>query len=315
MPSYESIENPERENDLASVLISADGKILGKYYRFNRNQITFDNLSPYLVDALLSTEDIRFYRHSGIDLKGLLRAVTGQLTHTYRGGGSTITMQLAENIYKTMTENQGYLYSHGMGGFVTKMKEWIIAIQLEKLFTKEEILAMYFNTIFFGHHSYGINTAAATFFGKSPDSLNIQESALLIGMLNAPTRFSPIIHPNKAMDKRTEVLYNMYKYNFISREIYDSLKVLPLGVDYKAQDHVTGPAPYFRSVIQPQLLSWAKENNLDLYESGLRIYTTIDSKMQEYAERAMEVHMTKLQATFDAHWNGQNPWRDNKTMS
>jgi penicillin-binding protein 1A len=310
LPGYESLENPERENDLASVLISSDGKILGKYYRFNRNQITFDDLSPNLVNALLSTEDIRFYQHSGIDLKGLIRAITGELTFTFKGGGSTITMQLAENIYRTMTENQGFLHRHGMGGISTKLKEWIIAIQLEKLFTKEEILAMYFNTIFFGHHAYGINTAASTFFGKAPDSLNIQESALLIGMLNAPTRYSPIMHPEAALNKRTEVLYNMYKNDFIGREMYDSLKILPLGVKYKAQNHNTGPAPYFRELIKPQLITWADQHDLELYESGLRIYTTIDSKMQQYAEKAMQKHMASLQDLFDAHWKGLNPWRD-----
>jgi penicillin-binding protein 1A len=310
LPSYKSMENPEAENDLSSILISADGVELGKYYRYNRNQVTYEDLSPHLVNALLSTEDIRFYSHSGIDPKGLLRAIIGKMTFTFRGGGSTVTMQLAENIFRTMTENQGYLYEHGMGRIVTKMKEWIIAIQLEKFFTKEEIMAMYFNTIFFGHHSYGINTAAGTFFGKTPDSLNVQESALLVGMLNAPTRYSPIINPENAISKRTEVLYNMYKYDFISREMYDSLKVLPLGVEYRAQDHLTGPAPYFRSVIQPILIKWAEDNNLDLYESGLRIYTTIDSKMQLYAEEAMKEHMTYLQDLFDAHWDGENPWRD-----
>jgi penicillin-binding protein 1A len=209
-----------------------------------------------------------------------------------------------------MTENQGHLYKWGkLGEIITKMKEWIIAIQLEKSFTKEEIMAMYFNTIFFGHHSYGINTAAATFFGTTPDSLNYQESAMLVGMLNAPTRYSPITHPENALNKRTEVLYNMYKYEFISREMYDSLKVLPLAVDYMAQDHLTGPAPYFREVIKPELIAWANENGLDLYEAGLRVYTTIDSRMQEYAEQAMKRHMTYEQDLFNAHWNGEDPWR------
>jgi len=310
LPSYKSMENPEAQNDLSSVLVSADGVELGKYYVTNRNQVTYDRLSPHLVDALLSTEDIRFYEHSGIDPKGLLRAVVGKATFSPRGGGSTVTMQLAENIYKTMTENQGYLHRfHFIGEIVTKIKEWIISIQLEKSFTKQEIMAMYFNTIFFGHHSYGINTAAETFFGSTPDSLNIQQSALLVGMLNAPTRYSPIINPDNALNKRTEVLYNMLKYNFISREVYDSLKILPLGVDYRAQDHITGPAPYFRQVIKPQLMHWARENGYDLEEDGLRIYTTIDSKMQHYAEEATKQHMTYLQDTFNTHWAGRNPWR------
>ncbi len=310
LPSYKSIENPEAENDLSSVLISADGIELGKYFRYNRNQVTFDDLSPRLVEALLSTEDIRFYDHSGIDPKGLLRALIGKLTFSFRGGGSTITMQLAENIFRTMTENQGSLYKVDfLRPFIIKIKEWIISIQLEKSFTKDEIMAMYFNTIFFGSNSYGINTAANTFFNKSPDGLNYQESAMLVGMLNAPTRFNPISNPERALDKRTEVLYNLYKFEFISRVDFDSIKVLPLGVDYTAQNHLTGPAPYFRSVIKPQLISWAKDNGYDLFESGLRIYTTIDSRLQSYAEQAMTKHMTSLQETFDAHWDGKNPWR------
>ncbi len=310
LPSYKSIENPEAENDLSSVLISADGIELGKYFRYNRNQVTFDDLSPRLVEALLSTEDIRFYDHSGIDPKGLLRALIGKLTFSFRGGGSTITMQLAENIFRTMTENQGSLYKVDfLRPFIIKIKEWIISIQLEKSFTKDEIMAMYFNTIFFGSNSYGINTAANTFFNKSPDGLNYQESAMLVGMLNAPTRFNPISNPERALGKRTEVLYNLYKFEFISRVDFDSIKVLPLGVDYTAQNHLTGPAPYFRSVIKPQLISWAKDNGYDLFESGLRIYTTIDSRLQSYAEQAMTKHMSSLQETFDAHWDGKNPWR------
>ena len=311
LPSYKSMENPEGENDLSSVLISADGVELGKYYRFNRDQVTFDDLSPQLVQTLLSTEDIRFYDHSGIDPRGLLRALIGKLTFTFRGGGSTITMQLSENIFRTMTENQGLLYKIDfLRPFLIKIKEWIISIQLEKSFTKDEIMAMYFNTIFFGSNSYGINTAAATFFNTTPDSLNYQESAMLVGMLNAPTKYNPISNPDQAIRKRTEVLYNLFKYDFISRELFDSLKVLPLGVEYTAQDHMTGPAPYFRSVIKPELIYWAKEHGYDLFESGLKIHTTIDSRLQNYAEQAMTRHMSQLQLLFNAHWNGENPWRE-----
>lgn len=305
------MENPEAENDLSSVLISADGVELGKYYRFNRNQVSFDELSPQLVQSLLTTEDIRFYNHSGIDLRGLVRALVGKLTFSFRGGGSTITMQLAENIFSTMTENQGLLYKVDfLRPFLIKIKEWIISIQLERSFTKDEIMAMYFNTIFFGSNSYGINTAAATFFNTTPDSLNYQQSAMLVGMLNAPTRYNPISNPENALNKRTEVLYNLYKYDYISRQQFDSLSATPLGVNFTAQDHVAGPAPYFRSVIKPQLIYWARENGYDLFESGLRIYTTIDSRMQRHAEQAMTKHMAHIQELFDAHWKNENPWRD-----
>lgn len=310
LPSYESMINPEAENDLSSVLVSADGVEFGKYYLFNRNQVTFDDLSPQLVQTLLSTEDLRFYAHSGIDPRGLMRALVGKLTFSFSGGGSTLTMQLAENIFRTMNENEGLLYKIDfLKPFIIKIKEWIISIQLEKSFTKDEIMAMYFNTIFFGSNSYGIKTAASTFFNKTPDGLNYQESALLVGMLNAPTKFNPISHPDNALNKRTEVLNNLFKFNFISRGAYDSLKVLPLGLKYTPQNHLTGPAPYFRAVIRPWLINWAKENGYDLFQSGLRIFTTIDSRMQRHAEMTMESHMSGLQKLFAADWKDQNPWR------
>jgi len=311
MPSYKSLENPEAENDLSSELYAADGKLLGKYYRYNRTQATYEDLSPQLVQTLLCTEDIRFHKHAGIDLKGLLRAVKGKLTFSFAGGGSTVTMQLAENLYNTMSENEGLLYNIGfLRPIIIKVKEWIIAVELERSFTKKEILAMYFNTIFFGHNSYGISTASKVFFNKEPDSLNYQESALLIGMLNKPTAYSPIMHPEAAKNKRTEVLYNLHKYGHLTREAYDSLKTSPLGVRYQVQDHIQGPAPYFRQAIRPTLLRWADEHGYDLFESGLKIYTTIDSRLQQYAEEAVKEHMQELQELFNAQWEGQKPWRD-----
>ena len=182
--------------------------------------------------------------------------------------------------------------------------------QLERSFTKEEIMAMYLNTILFGHNAYGIEVASRTFFNTTPDSLTYDQSALLVGMLNKPTRYSPLRYPENALNKRTEVLYNLYKYQHITKSEYDSLKVLPLGIDYTPEDHVEGLAPYFRTAIRPQLLAWAKENDYDLFESGLRIYTTIDSRMQYYAEAAVKDHMVYLQKLFNAHWQGKNPWRD-----
>ncbi len=311
LPSYKSLENPEAENDLASQLYSADGELLGKYYRFNRTQVTYDELSPELVQTLLCTEDMRFYDHSGIDLKGLVRAAFGKLTGQFMGGGSTITMQTAENLYGTLTTNKGVLSRNGVfDDIITKIKEWIISVELERSFTKDEILAMYFNTITFGHNTYGISTAAKVFFNKPSDSLTYPESALLVGMLNAPTRYSPIINPDNALSKRTEVLYNLYKYDKITREEYDSMKIMPLGLDYRAQDHLEGPAPYFRQEIGEDLRRWCDENGYDLYEGGLKIYTTIDSKLQEYAEEAMKEHMTYLQKLFNEHWKGRNPWID-----
>ncbi len=319
LPSYKSLENPEAENDFSSILFASDGTVLGKYFRQNRTQIAYDELSPQLVNTLLSTEDIRFYQHSGIDLRGLLRVAIKSIPARLMGGagaggGSTLTQQLAKNLFDTRGEElQGRLYHlniNTLNLIISKTKEWLVAIQLEKSFTKEEIMAMFLNTVLFGHNAYGIQVAAKTFFDTTPDSLSYPQSAMLVGMLNKPTRYSPITHPDDALKKRTEVLYNVYKYGFINEEQFDSLKIQPLDIKFNPEAHDEGPAPYFRAVIKPELIRWARDNNYDLYESGLRIYTTIDSKLQQYAEEAMTENMSQLQKLFNAHWDGQPPWRD-----
>jgi penicillin-binding protein 1A len=310
MPSLKSLENPE--NDLSSELISSDGISLGRYYRDNRSQAIFEQLSPELVNTLLASEDHRFYEHSGIDLTGLLRAVSGVLTFRYAGGGSTITMQLAENLFNTMSENEGYLYKvPGLKQVVIKTKEWIIAARLERNFTKKELLAMYLNTVSFGSNAFGIKTAAETFFNKTTDSLNYQESAVLIGLLQGTTAFSPIYNYDRSLTKRNQVLYKIYKQDLISRLELDSLRKLPIDVSgYGVSNHNTGLATYFRSMIKSELTYWAKNHGYDLYEDGLKIYTTIDSRMQKYAEESVESHMAELQKIFNEHWKGSNPWRD-----
>ncbi len=310
MPSLKSLENPE--NDLSSELISSDNVSLGRYYRFNRSQASYDDLSPQLVNTLLASEDHRFYEHSGIDLTGLLRAVAGVITFQYAGGGSTVTMQLAENLFKTLSENEGYLYKvPGLKQVIIKTKEWIIAAQLERNFTKKEILAMYLNTVSFGSNAYGIKTAAETFFAKSTDSLNYQESAVLIGLLQGTTAFSPIYNYDRSVKKRNQVLGKIYRHGYITKEVLDSLRNTPIDISmYDVANHNTGLATYFRAMIKYELTLWANSHGYDLYEDGLKIYTTIDSRMQRYAEDAMKGHMTELQKVFDEHWKGQNPWRD-----
>ncbi|MEQ8469983.1 MAG: transglycosylase domain-containing protein [Marinoscillum sp.] len=309
LPSLQDLERPDP--DLSSELISADGVSLGKYYRKNRTPVTYEELSTELVNTLLVTEDIRFKKHSGIDLKGLVRAVIGKLTLQFKGGGSTITMQLAENLYSTSSANRGSLYSnHSIGEIVTKLKEWIISVQLEQSYTKEEILAMYLNTVEYGSNSYGIKVAAKTFFNKLPSQLTYKESAVLIGSINAPTRFNPVFNPDNAIAKRTEVLYNLHKYDLIDRVAFDSLKISDLGLNYKVDNHNEGLATYFRTVIGRFLLNWSSEHGYDLYDDGLKIYTTLDSRMQEYAEQAMREHMDTLQSVFIGHLNGNMPWID-----
>ncbi len=309
LPGLTALEKPDP--DLSSELMSADGVSLGKYYRKNRTPVTYDELSTELINTLLVTEDIRFKRHSGIDLRGLLRAVFGKVTFQFKGGGSTITMQLAENLYRTNSENQGSLYNvPGLGQIITKLKEWIIAVQLERSYTKEEILAMYLNTVEYGSNSYGIKVAAKTFFNKLPSQLNYLESATLIGAVNAPTRYSPILNPENAINKRSELLYNLFKYEVINREQYDSLRIQPLSLNYRVDNHNEGLATYFRTVVGNFLLNWTRENGYDLYDDGLRIYTTIDSRLQQYAEDAVSEHMDTLQSVFDLHWSEGNPWID-----
>lgn len=312
MPSLKSLENPE--NDLSSELISSDGVSLGRYYRYNRSQVIYEDLSDALVNTLLASEDHRFEQHSGIDLMGLLRAATGVLTFQYAGGGSTITMQLAENLFNTMTENEGLLYKvPGLRGVVIKTKEWIIAARLERNFTKKEILAMYLNTVSFGSNAYGIKTASETFFGKEPSELNYQESAVLIGLLQGTTRFSPIYNYERSIAKRNQVLNKLARHNHVTYEELDSLKALPIDLtSYDVANHNTGLATYFRSMIKYELTLWARDHGYDLYEDGLKIYTSIDSRMQKMAEDAVKSHMTELQKVFNEHWKGKNPWRDDQ---
>ena len=309
IPSFEKFENPEVEH--ASLLYSSDGVLLGKYYRENRTLATYEDFSKELRETLLATEDRRFFEHSGIDLAGLLRATFGMLSFNYQGGGSTITMQLAENLYGTATENQGSLYQYTyIGRIVTKFKEWIIAVGLERNFTKKEIMAMYLNTIPFGSNAFGINAAVTTFFGKTPHELNYIESALLVGLINAPTRYSPIINPEQSIDKRNEVLYKLYKYAYISKNEYDLMKEAPLDLEYEVESHNRGKATYFRSVLKNYLMAWCSNRGYDLFGDGLRIYVTLDSRLQQHAEQAVRSHMKRLQKKFEKHWEGQNPWID-----
>lgn len=315
MPSLKSIENPE--NDLSSELISADGKTLGRYARYNRVQVTYEDLSPDLINTLIISEDHRYHDHSGMDFWAFMRVAKGLLTFKPEGGGSTITQQLAKNLY-TQNEDMGLDGSIVRNVFTgkypkrifDKTKEWIISVQLEKNFTKEEIIAMYLNTTTFGSNAYGIRVAAETYFNKSPDSLNIQESAVLVGMLQAVTRFNPVVNPEKSLGKRNEVMGKLFTHGYITRQEFDSLRALPIVLQYKVQNQNVGLATYFRSVIGPELRAWARERGIDLEEAGLKIYTTIDSRMQQYAEEAVAEHMSKLQAHFAEHWKGRNPWLD-----
>jgi penicillin-binding protein 1A len=317
MPSLLEVENPE--NDLSSEIISADGVSLGRYFRgYNRSQVLFDELSDDLVNTLVISEDHRFYNHSGLDLPAYLRVIFGLITLNPQGGGSTITQQLAKNLY-TMNPDKsldGWLAKLGKypKRVIQKTKEWIISIKLEENFTKDEIIAMYLNTATFSSNTFGIKVASETYFNKGPDSLNIQESAVLVGMLQAVTLFDPNRNPESSLRKRNEVLYKIYKhgYKIKTREQYDSIKALPIELNYSFQNQNEGLATYFRTVLGNYLLQYCKNRGIDLYNSGLKIYTTLDSRMQQYAEEAMAEHMGPYQEKFYDEWKkrNRNPWVD-----
>ncbi len=304
MPGFEELENPK--SNLASEIISSDSIVLGTYYIENRSNIHYSELSPHLIEALIATEDIRFHDHPGIDARATGRVVFGVATGNYRGGGSTITQQLAKNLFprkpnRTKPEM-----------VIIKFKEWVTAVKLERNYTKEEIIAMYFNTVPFGHQAFGIKSAAWTFFNKEPIDLTIEESALLVGILKAPSFYSPVRHPERAGKRRVIVLSQMKKYGFLTEEMYDSLKVMPVDMSaYRLQDHTTGIARHFREYLRIRLNKWCAEHTksdgtpYNLYSDGLRIYTTIDSRMQHYAENAIIQHLgDDLQPAFYRHWDG-----------
>lgn len=317
-PGLEKLENPSSE--IASELYTADGLLIGKYFTENRSPVPYAKISPLLIQALIATEDVRFYDHSGIDP----RAIGSVFYFTLRGdkrGGSTITQQLAKNLYKTRTDSsQGaFGYIPVVSTLISKTKEWILAVQLERNYTKEEIVTMYLNTVDFGSNSYGIKVAAKTFFRTSPDSLKAEEAAMMVGLVNAPSRYSPKFQPQNALAKRNFVLDKMAKYKIVSPAAADSLKQLPITLKYKVEKHYEGPATYFRGAVNEFVKKWCAAENkkagyekYDIYTSGLKIYTTIDSRMQALAEAAVEEKMRDLQKKFNRHWKGKNPWTDEK---
>ncbi|NUM31103.1 MAG: transglycosylase domain-containing protein [Bacteroidetes bacterium] len=297
MPDIEELENPK--SNLASEVYTSDKVLMGKYYYENRANCDFKDLAPSLVNALIATEDIRFYKHSGIDIKALSRAVVylGK-----DGGASTITQQLAKNLFHNRS-------SFLLTRILQKLKEMIIAVELERQYTKEEIISLYFNTVPFGGNSFGIKTASKTFFGKAPADLKPEEAALLVGMLKGSTLYNPVRNPERSVKRRNVVLFQMYKYKFITVNEYDELKEKPLKLNITVQNQNEGIAPYFRDYLKEYLAGWCKARNLNIYRDGLKIYTTINSKMQLYAEKAVSKQMKQLQNEFFNEWKGQNPWR------
>ena len=305
MPSFEELENPRM--NLATEIISEDGYVLGKYYVENRSNVPYSQLPENLVNALIATEDVRFYKHSGIDFRALGRAVFGVVTGSQRGGGSTVTQQLAKNLFPR-EEKAGKIKV-----MFTKLKEWVVAVKLERNYSKNEILAMYLNVADFGNMSQGVKSAAKTYFDKMPNDLLPEESALLVGMLKAPSAYNPRRNPENALNRRNTVLSQMRKYEFLEEEEFLELKEKQIDMSkFKLQDHREGLATYFREYLRLELAKWAKENpkpdgtQWDIYKDGLKIYTTINYKMQKYAEEAVQEWVVNtLQPQFFSHWKGQ----------
>ena len=293
MPSFEDLENPD--SNLATEIISSDGVILGKYFEKNRSQLKYSDLPKNLVDALVATEDVRFYEHSGIDGRGTLRAVFSLGTS---GGASTLTQQLAKQLF------------HGEGSkflpfrIVQKIKEWIIAIRLERQYTKNEIIAMYCNVYDFGNYSVGVSSAAQTYFSKAPKDLTIDESAILVGMFKNSGLYNPVKNPQGVKNRRNVVLSQMEKEGIITEGQKEKLQALPITLKFKLESHREGTATYFREYLRDYMKKWMEENkkadgsDYNIYKDGLKIYTTIDSRMQLYAEEAVEKHMANLQEQF-----------------
>jgi penicillin-binding protein 1A len=305
MPTFDELENPR--TNLATEIISADGKVLGTYYIENRSNVRYAELSHYMPEALISIEDERFTEHSGIDERALFRVAFGVITGRKKGGGSTITQQLAKNLFprgENLSKPKLVL---------RKFQEWITATKLEHNYSKEEIVAMYLNTVAFGHNAYGIRSAASTFFDKKPSEMNIEECALMAGVVNAPTRFSPVRNPNNALSRRNLVLKKMAENGYITQAECDSISLIPIDMShFSIKDHNSGQATYFREFLRGELNEWAKNTTradgqpYNIYRDGLRIYTTIDSRMQRYAEDAVKEFMGKeLQPMFYKHWKGQ----------
>ena len=345
IPSFEELENPDSK--LATQVIAEDGEILTTFHIENRSFVTFDELSQNLVNAAIATEDVRFHNHSGIDFKSLGRVAVKTLLggDSSQGGGSTITQQLAKTLYPREDVSSRIPGVSIMKMVWIKLKEWVTAVKLERSYTKDEIMNMYMNAIFFGSNAYGIKAASQTFFAKAPSELTVEEAATLVGMVNKPTRYNPALNPDKSLVRRNFVISQMEKAGFISKEMCDSLQQIPITLSYQIQDHNAGLGPYFRDMLRRTMnakepkrssyaqyedyvvdsLQWADNafygwlnkntkadgSKYNLDKDGLRIYTTINYKMQKYAEEAVAEHLGKdLQKSFwrDLRWKKNKPF-------
>jgi penicillin-binding protein 1A len=298
MPDIDDLENPK--NALSSEIIGSDGQVIGSFFLENRTNVTYSEISPNVYHALIATEDIRFYTHSGIDFRGTVRAFASLGSE---GGASTITQQLSKNLFSRFERPRGKI-----GRLMQKLKEWVIAVELEKRYTKNEILVMYLNTVPFSGVSFGIDAASKEFFNKRPHELDINEAATLVGMLKANWKYNPKYNTEHSQSRRNVVLNQMVKYDYLSRDSFELLKDQPIVLRYRSSGSL-GMAPYFKTHLGLELKDWCAKRGYNLYRSGLKIYTTLDSKMQLAAEAAVSAHLSAFQPEFIKSWGKDLPWR------
>ena len=310
-PGFSEIKKPVTSE--ASEIYSADGVLIGKYFNENRTPVNFEEVNPMFWKALIDTEDERFYHHMGIDPQGLFGAVKDAILHRNARGASTITQQLAKNMYKMRsTGNSSGLLSNipGLKMLIVKTKEWIIATKLEMTYDKDEILTMYANTVDFGSNAFGIKTACKTYFNTTPKAISTEQAAVLVGMLKATTFYNPLSNPKNSLARRNVVLSNMVRKGDLTQAEYDTMSKTPIKLDFNVETNYDGQAKYFREAVADYLQDWCHENGYDLYSSGLKIYTTIDTRMQKYAEEAAIKQMKQVQKNFNEHWRNEEPWQD-----
>ncbi|MEL6593336.1 MAG: transglycosylase domain-containing protein, partial [Bacteroidota bacterium] len=308
VPSQEELS--QINNAEATDIYAADGSLLGKYFLENRTQIAFEQISPKLIEALIATEDARFYDHAGVDMRSMMRVAFKSVLmgDASSGGGSTLSQQLAKNLFPRR--------SYWMMSLpINKVREMIIARRLEKVYSKEQILTYYLNTVSFGEDVFGVSAATKRFFNTNPLDIKVQDAAAVVGMLKATTSYNPYRNPERAAKRRNVVLSQMQKYEYLSEAEVDSLQALELKTDYRYVSSNQGPAPYFRQELASQLKEILKQHpkedgsQYNLYTDGLKIYTSIDGKLQGYAEEAVAAHMKSLQKTFDKHWVKRKLWK------
>ena len=296
---------------LASEVYYADGTLMGRYYKENRSPVEFKSISPNIINALIATEDVRFYSHHGVDFYGFFTSVLSTAKGDRRGG-STITQQLAKNLFETRKRKSQGVIRHipFIRTIVYKCKEWLTAFKIEHVYNKQQILTLYLNTVPFGNNSFGIKTASLKFFNKTPDKVSPAEAATLVGMLKATSTYNPINNPKHSLERRNTVLGQMLKYRYLNKAAYDENIGTPIELDLSYVENVGQGDSYLREAVERWLKKWCHDNDYDLYNDGLKIYTTIDPRLQQYAEEAVAEKMKMLQKRFNDLWGKKNPWRD-----